>query len=114
MLGKLTTLTVDTHNISRLEASAIGDGAISGKLERLHITNGNISDIPIEFLQVSAGSENIAGNAGLRTIPFSDRTVTELTVSPFIALDCDVKRLKKLTSAASAKFRGIFYALHKC
>lgn len=60
MLGKLTTLIVDIHNISQLKASAFADGAISGKLERLHITNGNISDLPIEFLQVSAGSEIIA------------------------------------------------------
>lgn len=52
ILGKLTALTVDNHNISALEAGSFADGPISQKLERLIVSNGNVSDIPIEFLQV--------------------------------------------------------------
>lgn len=53
ILGKLTSLVLDRHNILALNYSAVFDGPINQKLEHLRISNGNITDIPIEFLQVT-------------------------------------------------------------
>ncbi|XP_031640244.1 protein artichoke [Contarinia nasturtii] len=50
ILGKLMYLKLNRHHITTLDPSAF-DGPIKEKLERLHLSNGNLSEISIEFLQ---------------------------------------------------------------
>lgn len=59
VLGKLVKLKLDKHNITKLEASAFANTPGSQRLERLHISNGNISDVAVEFLQVFASNGSI-------------------------------------------------------
>lgn len=51
VLGKLVKLKLNRHNITTLEVSALANTAASQRIERLHISNGNISDVAVEFVQ---------------------------------------------------------------
>ncbi|KAF2895606.1 hypothetical protein ILUMI_10569, partial [Ignelater luminosus] len=50
-LGNLTILRIDQHKLSSLPTDAFGDTELAGKLLKLHISNGNLSTLPIESLQ---------------------------------------------------------------
>lgn len=45
-------LRIDQHNISKLDADIFVESGASGKLEKIHLTNGKIVDLPIEAFQV--------------------------------------------------------------
>lgn len=45
-------LRIDQHNISKLDPDIFVESGASGKLEKIHLTNGKIADLPIEAFQV--------------------------------------------------------------
>jgi len=51
ILGNLTKLYIDTHYITNLDKDVFSESLAVGKLERLHITNGNITELLIESFQ---------------------------------------------------------------
>lgn len=53
-LGHLTVLRIDQHNISKLDPDIFVESGASDKLEKIHLTNGNIGELPIEAFQVCA------------------------------------------------------------
>lgn len=50
-LGNLTTLKIDGHKISTLPQNAFSGSDLVGKLFRFHLSNGNLSSLPVESLQ---------------------------------------------------------------
>lgn len=44
-------LKINGHRISSMPTDAFGDSPLSGKLLRFHLTDGNLSALPIETLQ---------------------------------------------------------------
>ncbi|XP_048523505.1 protein artichoke [Dendroctonus ponderosae] len=51
ILGNITVLNIDGHNISDLPKEAFFESEMSGKLLKLHIVNGHLNTPPIEALQ---------------------------------------------------------------
>ncbi|KAG6444332.1 chaoptin [Manduca sexta] len=51
ILGNLSTLSIDGHQMTKLTKDIFAGSEIPGRLERLHIVNGLISDIPPEAFQ---------------------------------------------------------------
>lgn len=51
VLGNLKILEVNQHRISELRNNEFDDSLLSSKLERLHITNGKISDLGANTFQ---------------------------------------------------------------
>ncbi|XP_030759456.1 protein artichoke [Sitophilus oryzae] len=51
ILGNLTILNIDGHNLTELPKNAFVDSDMTGKLLRLHIVNGKLNTPPIEALQ---------------------------------------------------------------
>lgn len=45
-------LKLHGHHINTLDSTGL-EGLINKKLERLHLSNGNLTEINIEFLQVN-------------------------------------------------------------
>lgn len=50
-LGNLTVLKIDGHRISSLPPNAFAESDLVGKLLRFHLSNGNLSGLPVESLQ---------------------------------------------------------------
>lgn len=51
ILGNLSVLSIDGHQMTKLSKDMFAGSEAVGKLERLHLVNGLISDIPIEAFQ---------------------------------------------------------------
>ncbi|KAJ1526791.1 hypothetical protein ONE63_008362 [Megalurothrips usitatus] len=53
VLGNLTLLRLDGHEIAELPSTAFteGDSLLPGHLSKLHICNGNITDLPVDVFQ---------------------------------------------------------------
>ncbi|KAJ0170358.1 hypothetical protein K1T71_014286 [Dendrolimus kikuchii] len=51
ILGNLTTLSIDGHKMTKLAKDIFAGSEVIGRLERLHLVNGLISDIPVEAFQ---------------------------------------------------------------
>ncbi|CAH1183023.1 unnamed protein product [Ceutorhynchus assimilis] len=51
ILGNLTTLNIDGHRIEELPKNAFFESDLNGKLLKLHLVNGLLSELPIEALQ---------------------------------------------------------------
>ncbi|XP_017768365.1 PREDICTED: insulin-like growth factor-binding protein complex acid labile subunit isoform X1 [Nicrophorus vespilloides] len=51
ILGNLTIMKLDGHRITTLQKDAFFDTELAGKLLRLQISNGNLSDLLVESLQ---------------------------------------------------------------
>ncbi|CAG9794150.1 unnamed protein product [Diatraea saccharalis] len=51
ILGNLSILSLDGHKMTKLDKDIFAGSQAVGKLEKLHIVNGMISDIPIESFQ---------------------------------------------------------------
>lgn len=51
VLGNLKILTLDRHKISNVTKDIFFESAISNRLERLFMSNGNITDLEIETFQ---------------------------------------------------------------
>lgn len=52
ILGNLTILHINQHNIENLDKDIFSDSSSVGKLERLHLINGKLSELHIESFQV--------------------------------------------------------------
>lgn len=50
ILGNLTVLNIDGHEMKELPKDSFADSMAAGKLERIHITNGTLSSLPVEAL----------------------------------------------------------------
>lgn len=77
ILGNLTMLTLDNHNISSLPPAAFGDGDINGRLLRLHISNGNLTTFNFDSLHTLRR---------LRTLDLHGNQVKELKRNQFKGL----------------------------
>lgn len=53
ILGNLTVLNIDRHEIAELAKDIFEDSLVAGRLEKLHLINGKIGDFPTESFQVS-------------------------------------------------------------
>ncbi|XP_034838488.1 protein artichoke [Maniola hyperantus] len=51
ILGNLTTLSIDGHRMTSLSKDIFAGSLATGRLERLHLANGRLSDIPVEAFQ---------------------------------------------------------------
>ncbi|XP_061381210.1 chaoptin-like [Danaus plexippus] len=51
ILGNLTTLSIDGHLMTSLSKDIFGGSLAVGKLEKLHLVNGLLNDIPVEAFQ---------------------------------------------------------------
>lgn len=45
-------MNIDYHQMQNLEKDIFADSLAAGKLEKLHLTNGRITDFPFEAFQV--------------------------------------------------------------
>lgn len=52
ILGNLTILHINNHNIENLEKDIFSDSLSVGKLERLHLVNGKLLELHVESFQV--------------------------------------------------------------
>lgn len=52
VLGNITTLKIDGHKFRVLPADAFSSGLLPSRLERLHLTNGLLDDLPADAFQV--------------------------------------------------------------
>ncbi|XP_047038382.1 toll-like receptor Tollo [Helicoverpa zea] len=52
ILGNLSVLSIDGHKMTKLAKDIFAGSELVGKLERLHLSNGLIADIPPEAFQV--------------------------------------------------------------
>lgn len=46
-------LNIDQHEISKLGKDIFGESLAANRLEKLHLTNGHITEFPFEAFQVS-------------------------------------------------------------
>lgn len=53
VLGNLTVLNIDHHTIMKLDKNILSESLMIGKLEKLHFTNGNLTDLLVESFQVN-------------------------------------------------------------
>lgn len=53
ILGNLTVLNIDRHEISNLSKDIFDNSLAFGRLEKLHLTNGKLGDFPTESFQVT-------------------------------------------------------------
>ncbi|KAL4706254.1 hypothetical protein ACJJTC_017421 [Scirpophaga incertulas] len=51
ILGNLTILSIDGHRMSKLDNHPFAGSEMAGRLERLHLVNGLISEIPVDVFQ---------------------------------------------------------------
>lgn len=51
MLGNLSILSIDGHKMVKLDKDIFAGSAALGRLEKLHIVNGMIADVPVEAFQ---------------------------------------------------------------
>ncbi|CAH2988165.1 unnamed protein product [Chilo suppressalis] len=51
ILGNLSILSIDGHKMTKLDKDIFAGSEAVGKLEKLHIVNGMITDIPVESFQ---------------------------------------------------------------
>lgn len=52
VLGNITILQIDGHKFRVLPADAFSSGLLPSRLERLHLTNGLLDDLPADAFQV--------------------------------------------------------------
>lgn len=52
ILGNVSILSIDGHLMTKLNKDIFAGSLAAGKLERLHLSNGLLADIPIEAFQV--------------------------------------------------------------
>ncbi|XP_034243002.1 chaoptin, partial [Thrips palmi] len=51
VLGNLTLLKLDGHDIAELPSSAFADSLLPAHLSKLHVCNGHIADLPLDVFQ---------------------------------------------------------------
>lgn len=73
----MTSLKLNNHSISTLDVSALANTLASQQLERLHISNGAVSEIPVEFVQ---------SLRKLKTLDFHGNNLTTLKRNQFKGL----------------------------
>lgn len=52
ILGNLTVLNFDQHHIAAVDKDSFADSLAAGRLEKLHLTNGQLGDFPVEAFSV--------------------------------------------------------------